>query len=425
MIRSLFSRRSVVLAIFPRKILQWLGPLVSVGVAAAVLAAIVVSSGWADLAASKPHPDGWARFLHFVFKRSTAHHAPDVATPADLDAPFRIAAGAAYYGQVCAHCHAGPGLGQNPVVLSMRPRPQYLASDLVQPDNLYTPQELFRILKGGVKYSAMPSWPADGRDDEIWHMVAFLRALPKMSPVTFRNLAIVAPSPAPPSEGRDFGPPTRGRGYALRNDAEPPAASFAYRTPALGFAGYALTRDPRATCARCHGADGAGGGIFPNLTIQEPDYLARTLYAFAQGRRRSGFMQVVASELSPQQIKALAAYYAALPRRATETGHGPVPTLGQQLALAGEPAKGLGPCAGCHGVNRAAGKAYPSLEGQDRWYVANQMRVFRAGGRGQIEGQNPMVAIAGKLDDREIEAVSTYYAAQPPNAVQSFAAIRP
>ncbi|WP_374945233.1 c-type cytochrome, partial [Sphingomonas sp.] len=104
---------------------------------------------------------------------------------------------------------------------------------------------------------------------------------------------------------------------------------------------------------------------------------------------------------------------------------GPVPAIGQQLALVGLPSAGLGPCAACHGVTRAAAKAYPLLEGQARWYLGNQMRVFRAGGRGTIAGEkvvDPMVAIARKLNDAQIDAVAAYYAAQPPAKVQSFAA---
>lgn len=408
--------------LFPARLTQWIGPFAVAAVAALLLAAIVVVSGVVDLSAAKPHPDGWARFLHFTFDRSTAFHATE-KPPADLDSPVRVAAGAAYYGQVCARCHGGPGFGQNPVVLSMHPRPQYLTTDL--PVAKFTAPELFRIVKAGVKYSAMPSWPADRRDDEIWQLVAFLRAMPTMSPATFRQLAVVSPQPA--TDVAPFGGVPTQRVYALRNDDEPPAASYSYRTPVFGFSGYALGGDPTATCARCHGADGAGGGAFPNLTIQTRDYLARTLTAYAAGKRRSGFMQMVATELSPAQIAALADHYSTLPRKASEATSGAVSQEGQDIALRGVPSAGLAPCASCHGVTPSAAKAYPLLEGQGRWYVANQLHVFKQGGRGSIVGDktpDPMVVIARKLNDRQIHAVAAYYAQQPPAKVQSFAALK-
>lgn len=409
-------------SLFPARLTQWIGPLAAVAAAALLLCVIVVVGGVVDLSAAKPHPEGWARFLHYTFERSTAFHAgPN--PPADLDSTVRVAAGAAYYGQVCARCHGGPGFGQNPVVLSMHPRPQYLATDL--PVARFTAPELFRIVKAGVKYSAMPSWPADRRDDEIWQLVAFLRAMPAMSPATFRRLAVV--SPMTDAASMPFGGVPERRPYALRNADEPPAVSYSYRTPVFGFSGYALGGAVTATCARCHGADGAGGGAFPNLTLQSRDYIARTLTAYAAGKRRSGYMQMVASELSPTQIAALADHYAALPRKSTETVRGGQAVAeGERLALVGLPALGLAPCASCHGVTRAAGKAYPLLEGQGRWYLANQMHVFRDGGRGSIDGDrtpDAMVVIARKLTDRQIHAVAAYYAAQPPAVVQSFAAV--
>ena len=409
--------------LFPLRVTQWLGPLFVAAMAGLVVAIIVVVSGIVDLSAAKPHPEGWARFLHYTFDRSTAFHAGP-PPPADLDSPVRIAAGAAYYGQVCAHCHGGPGLGQNPVVLSMHPRPQYLATDL--PLAKYTAPELFRIVKAGAKYSAMPSWPADRRDDEIWQLVAFLRALPTMSPATFNALAIVSHAGNAAALPRGTAQPQHR--YALRNDNEPPLDSYSYHTPVFGFSGYALGADPIATCARCHGADGTGGGAFPNLTLQSRDYLARTLTAYAAGQRRSGFMQMIATELSPAQISALADHYAALPRHSTQPPDGKPVALGQQVALTGLPQVGLGPCAECHGVTKAAQKAYPLLEGQSGWYIANQLQVFRNGGRGGIGGEkspDPMVVIARKLTDDQIRAVAAYYAAQPPATQQSFAAVKP
>ena len=43
----------------------------------------------------------------------------------------------------------------------------------------WTDAQLFRIVKHGIRFTGMPAWPTQTRDDEVWMMVAFLRALPE------------------------------------------------------------------------------------------------------------------------------------------------------------------------------------------------------------------------------------------------------
>lgn len=78
---------------FPGRWTQLIGPILFAGAAALLLAVIVITGGWLNLAASTPHPRGWATVLHYVFKRSTAHHAADLVVPADLGTPAMIAKG--------------------------------------------------------------------------------------------------------------------------------------------------------------------------------------------------------------------------------------------------------------------------------------------------------------------------------------------
>ena len=67
-------------------------------------------------------------------------------------------------------------------------------------------------------------------------------------------------------------------------------------------------------CQSCHGA-GAGGPMeTPTISGQRQAYLAAQLTAFAQGQRKNDVfnrMRDIASRLTPQEIDALARYYAA------------------------------------------------------------------------------------------------------------------
>jgi cytochrome c553 len=68
-------------------------------------------------------------------------------------------------------------------------------------------------------------------------------------------------------------------------------------------------------CDFCHGVNGTGSGPFPRLAGQPAPYLAAQLKAWQSGARPAGplgLMGRIARQLSAQQIRAVAGYYAAL-----------------------------------------------------------------------------------------------------------------
>lgn len=69
-------------------------------------------------------------------------------------------------------------------------------------------------------------------------------------------------------------------------------------------------------CAACHGDDGiARDTEVPHLAGQNGGYLYRQMMAFRSGKRSHKEMRYMAREMTPSEIAALAAYYAALPPR--------------------------------------------------------------------------------------------------------------
>ena len=126
----------------------------------------------------------------------------------------------------------------------------------------WSDEELFWIVKNGFKYTGMPAWPAQGRDDEVWTQVAFLRALPDITAATYADLAL--------------------GGGTVDYDLE-----------AGGQALVALDgifENALENCARCQGRDGLGqgqgaaSGAFPIIAGQPAPYLSATL----QPSRKAG-----------------------------------------------------------------------------------------------------------------------------------------
>ncbi len=70
------------------------------------------------------------------------------------------------------------------------------------------------------------------------------------------------------------------------------------------------------TCIGCHGADGNSVvPNFPNIAGQHASYLEKQLKDFRDGFRKDASMAAFAKGLTDEEIKALAAFYAAQPAK--------------------------------------------------------------------------------------------------------------
>ena len=68
------------------------------------------------------------------------------------------------------------------------------------------------------------------------------------------------------------------------------------------------------TCNTCHGDNGVSiSSAFPNLAGQYADYLENSLKQYASGERKNAVMATFAMQLTPEDIKDLAAWYASQP----------------------------------------------------------------------------------------------------------------
>jgi cytochrome c553 len=160
-------------------------------------------------------------------------------------------------------------------------------------------------------------------------------------------------------------------------------------------------------CAACHGADGNSAiTLNPKLAGQHPEYLEKQLTEFKSGKRANAVMSGMAAGLSEQEIKDIAAYFAAKKLtlgQATKNGAG---SLGEKIYRGGIAATGVPACAACHSPNGAGlPKQFPRLSGQHADYTLAQLKTFRTGERANAP---MMMAIAAKMTDAEMAAVADY-----------------
>ncbi len=162
-------------------------------------------------------------------------------------------------------------------------------------------------------------------------------------------------------------------------------------------------------CLACHTADGSRGApANPILQGQHADYLVKQLVEFKSGKRKNAIMQGMVAALSEEDMKHLAAFYASKSAKPGFAKDKDLVALGERLYRGGNLATKVPACSGCHSPTGGGIPAqYPRLAGQHAEYTEAQLNAFRSGARGN---NAQMTAIAAKMSEREIKAVSDYIA---------------
>ncbi len=162
-------------------------------------------------------------------------------------------------------------------------------------------------------------------------------------------------------------------------------------------------------CAACHTADGSRGSpANPILQGQHPEYLAKQLAEFKSGKRNNPIMKGFAATLSEADMLNVSTFYAAKQAKPGFAKQKDLVKLGEKIYRAGIADKAVAACSGCHGPAGSGMPAqYPRVAGQHADYAEAQLLAFRAG---QRANGPTMMAIAARMSDREIRAVSDYMA---------------
>ena len=150
-------------------------------------AGAVIYAGMYDIAATEPHWGATTWLLEMARIRSIKAQAASIAVPTGLDDPAKLVTGVEHYAAHCAVCHGAPGVPKGDIARGLYPPPP----DLAKTAPLYSPAELFWIVKHGIKMTGMPAW-SDHSDDELWATVGFLEKLPGMSEQDYANLVMAS-----------------------------------------------------------------------------------------------------------------------------------------------------------------------------------------------------------------------------------------
>jgi mono/diheme cytochrome c family protein len=110
-----------------------------------------------------------------------------------------LADGMNHYADHCASCHANDGSGDTEMGQGLYPKAPDMR--LAATQNL-SDGELFHVIEHGIRFTGMPAWSTGTKagKDSTWHLVHFLRRLPRLTPAELE--AMKARNPRPPAEIR-------------------------------------------------------------------------------------------------------------------------------------------------------------------------------------------------------------------------------
>ena len=154
------------------------------------------------------------------------------------------------------------------------------------------------------------------------------------------------------------------------------------------------------TCAACHGQNGVSiePKTIPIIWGQQQSYLVKQLHDYRSGDRDNPIMTPIAKGLAQEDLRKIAAYFAAKSWPAQNTAAASVPLP-----------NGIAQCQPCHQPNFEGGPPAPRLAGLSYEYLVASMRGFAADER---TNNGDMPKFMQALTDGERDAMARYLAAR-------------
>jgi cytochrome c553 len=168
-------------------------------------------------------------------------------------------------------------------------------------------------------------------------------------------------------------------------------------------------------CVACHAVEGnTPDPSIPRNLGQSRFALYKQLHDYKSGARVNEIMSPLVADLDDKAIADLAAYYGALFRGAIDPNRTSSYFAGadiENIIRNGDIARGMPPCAACHGARTGGPIETPTLTGQYARYLEAQLTAFASGQR-HNDIYHRMRSVASKLTPAEIQLLAVYYSGQ-------------
>jgi len=153
------------------------------------------------------------------------------------------------------------------------------------------------------------------------------------------------------------------------------------------------------SCAACHGQNGVPTDpkTIPIIWGQQQSYLVKQLHDYRSGDRDNPIMSPIAKGLAQDDLRKIAAYFAAKSWPAQ-----------QATAAPASPPNGIAQCQPCHQPHFEGGAPAPRLAGLSYEYLVAAMRAFATAER---TNNGDMPKFMQALTDSDRDAMARYLSA--------------
>jgi cytochrome c553 len=164
-------------------------------------------------------------------------------------------------------------------------------------------------------------------------------------------------------------------------------------------------------CIGCHAPDGSSAApTIPRMAGQSLFAIYKQLHDFRSGARVNEIMSAQVEGLDDKSIVDIAVYFGHLRRGDSDLQNPPfVGVEIENLVVNGDVARGLPPCAACHGTRAGGPIEVPTLADQHIDYLEAQLEAFAKGER-HNDIYHRMRSVASRLTPREMHLLANFYA---------------
>jgi len=152
---------------------------------AAILVILAAMAIWLKSTGLSARPEPGALEISLARRFAIPQKARELQNPMSAS-PELLIEGRRHFAEHCASCHGNTGSGRTEMGAKLYPR----APDMRLPETQQlTDGELYYIIQNGVRLTGMPAWGEGGPDDhQSWHLVLFIRHLPKLTPDEIKDM---------------------------------------------------------------------------------------------------------------------------------------------------------------------------------------------------------------------------------------------